>query len=165
MLVLYETLTRNVELIEYLYDQHFAKTIVFPSGQRSFSLIRHNYNGVVPHSIIMNVVDQQANNGAYNRNPNYFQQTAITYFIVHLTKNCLSNNRCSFSRECTQAFHKILSELRRRNASHLITGHNFPAGRTIFTIDTLTTHSDDVVEWERRANIRITLNFETTYKK
>ena len=115
---------------------------------------------MVPHKLVIFLVDQQAHNGAYDRNPNYFQHNAITNVIVDVNGNCVSNNRCAFPRECAQAYYKTLSALGMRNSSHLITRQNFPAGRTIFVIDTRPTDSEDVIHLEKRANIRITVNCE-----
>ena len=105
LIALNKSLAKNNDLIEYMFDRPIVKTVVFPTGQNSIS-IDSPFNGVVPHKLVIFLVDQQAHNGAYDRNPNYFQHNAITNVIVDVNGNCVSNNRCTFPRECAQAYVK-----------------------------------------------------------
>ena len=108
----------------------------------------------------MFVVDQKSHNGAYTRNPNYFQHIGITNVIVDVNGNCFSNTRSTFPRECAQALHQTLTSLC-STTSHLITRQNFAAGRTIFAVDTRPSDSEDTINLEKRANVRITVNCAT----
>ena len=160
LIALNKAMIRNNDFIEYMFDRPIVKTIVFPTGQNSVS-IDSPFNGVVPHKLMMFLVDQESHNGAYSRNPNYFQHSSITNVIVDVNGNCFSNTRTTFPRECAQAFHQTLTALGSRNTSHLITRQNFASGRTIFAVDTRPTDSEDTINLEKRANVRITVNCET----
>ena len=157
LLALNKVLTDNNDSIEYMFVRPIVKTIVFPTGQNSIS-IDSPFNGVIPHKLVMFLVDQSAHNGAYKRNPNYFQHNGITDVVVDVNGNCISNIKSSFPRECAQAYHQTLSALGMRDSSHLITRQNFAAGRTIFVIDTRPTETEGVINLEKTANMRITVN-------
>ena len=77
LLALNKAMMRNNDFIEYMFDRPIVKTVVFPTGQNSIS-IDSPFNGVVPHKLIMFLVDQESPSEAYTRYPNYFQLCAIT---------------------------------------------------------------------------------------
>ena len=131
LVALNKALTTNNDFIEYMFVRPIVKTVMFPAGQNSIS-IDSPFNGVVPHKLVMFLVDQEADNGAYERNPNYFHHNAITDVIVDVNGNCISNIKSSIPNECARAYHRTLTALGARNSSHLITRQNFAAGRTIF---------------------------------
>ena len=139
-----------------MFVRPIVKTVMFPAGQNSIS-IDSPFNGVVPHKLVMFLVDQEADNGAYERNPNYFHHNAITDVIVDVNGNCISNIKSSFPNECARAYHQTLTALGGRNSSHLITRQNFAAGRTIFVIDTRPTDVEGIISLEKTANMRITV--------
>ena len=99
----------------------------------------------------MFLVYQGAHNGAYERNPNYFQHNGITDVVVDVNGCCISNIKSSFPRECAQAYHQTLSALGMCDSSHLITRQNFAAERTIFVMDTRPTETEGVINQEKNS--------------
>lgn len=144
-------------LMEYMFDRPIVKTIIFPAQQSSLS-IDSPFNGIVPHRIIVFIVDQQSTNGAYNRNPNYLTSNNITNISLDINGNCLSNIKCSFPGASAQAYYQSLASIGFRHSNHLLTKATFDAGRTLFVFDTRASDSEDTLNLEKNANLRFTIN-------
>lgn len=56
----------NNKYIEYLFDRPIHRMIVFPKDQAMLN-IENPFNGVIPHKIIVFIIDQDAINGAYEK--------------------------------------------------------------------------------------------------
>jgi hypothetical protein len=157
MLALNRSLTLANNAIEYMFDRPIIKNIIFPANQTSLS-IDSPFNGIIPHRIIMFMLDQTALDGDYKRNPNHLLHNNITDITLTINGNCLSNVKVKFPHLVAQAFHQTLSAIGLENNGHLLTRKNFTSGRTVFVFDTRPTDSNDVINLERKANMRFIMN-------
>jgi hypothetical protein len=157
MLALNRSLALANNTIEYMFDRPIVKNIIFPANQTSLS-IDSPFNGIIPHRIIVFMIDQRAFDGDYKRNPNYFLHNNISDLTLTINGNCLSNVKVKFPHLTAQAFHQTLCSIGSENNGHLLTRENFGSGRTMFVFDTRPTDSNDVLNLERKANMRFVMN-------
>jgi len=102
MIALNKTLSMG-NSIEYMFDRPLVKTVVFPNNHNSMA-IDSPFNGIVPHRVMVFIIDQESANGRYNRNPNYLQNAAITNIKLELNGNTISNMKCEFPNGIAQAY-------------------------------------------------------------
>ena len=160
LIALNQTMLSSNAGVEYLFDRPIVKTIVFPAAHSSVS-IDSPFNGIVPHKVMVFVIDQTAVNGDYTKNPNYLQHASITNVRLELNGNAITNMKCEFPNSAAQAFNSSLIALGMGNNRHLLTKKNFSHGRTLFIFDTRPCDSEDTLNLEKSANMRISLQTST----
>jgi len=156
ILSLNRSMNESGDSVSYLFDRPLVKTIIFPAGQRNLT-VDNPFNDIVPHKLMVFSIDQASSNGVYNRNANYFDHGSLSDLSLELNGNCLSKVKANFPGECAQALFHTTSAL--GDCHSLITRKNFAIGRSIFVFDTRISDAEGTVNLERKAYLRMSINY------
>lgn len=140
--------------IEYVFERPLEKTVIFPVNHSTLT-IDSPFGSIIPHKIIIFIIDQVALNGSYNQNACHLTHNNISNIKIDINGSTLSNHNCDFPDHAGSMFFQTLNAI---GSSNLLTYNNFRNGRTIFAYDTRATDVSDCVGIERQGQIRIAIN-------
>ena len=155
MITLNKSLENN-KYVEYMFDRPLHRMIIFPSNQQALN-VENPFNGVVPHKIVVSMIDQVAFNGSYDTNANFLSHNNVTDISLDINGNTIGNIKGVFPGVVAQAFYQTLNGIGFRNTKNLITKENFVSGRTLFVFDTRASDSEDTLNLEKNANVRLNI--------
>ena len=155
MIALNKVMTQNMQTVEYLFNRQLLKTMIMPQQQTSLT-IDNIFQGIIPHKLIIFVMDQKALNGDYKKNSSYFIDNNINSIKVEVNGTNLSNISCKFPDNIAQVFYETMRNI---GIDHntLLNYDNFTKGKAIFCFDTRSSDAAEVVYIEKTGLLRISL--------
>jgi hypothetical protein len=150
-----ELISKNLSL-EYLFERPLVKTLIYPSNHTSIT-IDSPFHGIIPHRLMLFIVDQDSVNGSYARNAAFFTHCNLTNLKLEINGNAMSNISCNFPDSIAQAYYQTLSASGVNKGKSLLTFDHFRSGRSIFCWECRAGDSDDTLSVEEQGSLRITL--------
>ena len=155
MIALNKVMSESMHTVDYMFNRQLLKTVIMPKNQTSL-MIDNIFQGVIPHKLVIFVMDQKALNGEHKKNSSYFIDNKISQIKVEVNGTDLSNIVCSFPDKIAQVFYETIRNVGTDQPS-LLTYENFCRGKTIFCFDTRSSNASDVIYIEKGGLLRITI--------
>lgn len=150
---------------KYFFDRVTVKTFTVPSNLSTLA-IDNAVNGILPTSLVFAMVDADAYNGDFKKNPYNFQHFDISQFNLLVNGTPVPNTAIEMNFEqsqCTRAYHTLFTGtgIHHKDRGHQITKDLFQKGYFLLAFDLTPSglgHAN-CVELNNQGNIRIEARF------
>ena len=142
--------------MEYIIKRHVVKTEILPQGQSSLVFVRPFQNRI-PAKLYLFMTKQEADNGAYNLDPFYYDHNNLINYKVLIDGIPLIDSDCKAEDGMVNVYH---DSLKAHGAElHFIPEEIYTKGGFVICIST--NHSDvDELSFEQKGNMSLHLKFQ-----